>query len=111
MKTLAIGWILAILVSVAGCQGDSIYDWRERYDQLSFNMPVSDILDVMGQPDLKMPTLWGERWFWLDPQADVKIMVCVTPEKLIEVPGLGVIPQVKIETGRMFLKQWLEEER
>ena len=89
----------AILLLTFGCMKDSSDDLYVKYQKLEFNMTESEIIDVLGTPDRKIPKLIGETWIWVDDQNIDRVVLYLSPQKR----------WLEFESGRLILKSWLED--
>lgn len=100
--------IVAILLFVTGCANDSTNDLVYKYRLLQFNMTADDIYDVVGTPDVKLPEVIGETWIWKDDSGIDRIAVYVSPQMKWQIPKTDMTPRLKIDTGRLVYKRWLD---
>jgi len=98
MNHILILAMAAILLLAYGCMNKSADDLFDKYQQLEFNMTESEIIDVLGTPDRKIPKLVGETWIWADDQNIDRIALYLSPQKR----------WLEFESGRLIVKKWLD---
>lgn len=106
MKSILLG-IVAILLF--GCTDNSTNDLIYKYRLLELNMSVDQIQEIAGTPDIKLPEVIGETWLWKDNDGIDRIAVYVSPQMKWEIPKTDVTPKLKIDTGRLVYKRWLDD--
>ena len=99
MNNICLLAMAAILLLAYGCSKESADDLYGKYQQLEFNMTETEIIDVLGTPDRKVPKLIGETWIWMDDQNIDRITLYLSPQKR----------WLEYESGRLIYKKWLED--
>ena len=101
--------VIFVLLLQFGCSSNNTDHLRYKYHLLEFNMPVDVIIDVIGTPDIKIPELIGETWFWSDQEGMNRIAVYISPQATWNIPATDHTPRVTLDTGRLIYKKWLND--
>lgn len=103
--------MLTIVILLFGCTDNSTNDLVYKYRLLKPGISVDQIQDIAGTPDVKLSEVIGERWLWKDSDGIDRIAVYVSPQMKWDIPKTDITPRLKIETGWLVYKRWLDQDK